>query len=167
MNLATPRPLAEHVSTGFIRSAVVVLVVTTLAKVFAATGDARILTHPDPIFGVVSNRQMVLLAAALEALAVGLILAHADTVRRAAFVAWISTVILACRAGLFWIGYEGSCRCLGNVTDMLGVSPADADMASKLILGYLLLGSYTVLAWAWIARRDLGRTVSPASAMKV
>jgi hypothetical protein len=157
----------QKTARWYIAGTVLVLAVTGFAKVGASFGGARILEEPDPLVLVLSNRQVMLLAAAMEAIVIGLLLREVSVHRRVVLIAWISSVFLAYRVGLWGIGYGGSCSCLGHLTDALGISTETADLASKLILGYLLLGSYTVLAWAWIARRDLGRTVSPASAMKV
>jgi hypothetical protein len=74
----------------------------------------------------------MVLAALLEALIVGLILWERDRLRRVALVAWIGTVFLAYRLGLWWIGHEGACSCLGNVTRSIGLSPAMEDLGVKV-----------------------------------
>jgi hypothetical protein len=106
---------------------------------------------------------MMLLAAVIEVIVIGLLLRERNVIRRVALVAWVGSVFLAYRVGLWAIGYGGSCSCLGHLTDALGISTETADLASKLILGYLLLGSYTVLAWAAIAPWIVQQPVSPAT----
>ena len=57
-------------------------------------------------------------------------------------------------AGLFGLGL---CRirghkpsgCPGNFTDAQRISPETADVIAKVILVYLILGSYALLAWDW------------------
>jgi hypothetical protein len=44
-------------------------------------------------------------------------------------------------------------RCLGNLTYALNISPQKADTAMKIILAYLLIGSYASLSWLWRQRR--------------
>lgn len=129
-----------------------ILAVTAVLKLAAATGEARILAQADPLLAVFSNRRMMVLAALIEGFVVALILWERDRLRQAALVAWIGTVFLAYRLGLWWIGHEGSCPCLGNVTHSIGLSPSMEDLGVKILLGYLLLGSYSVVAWELVGR---------------
>lgn len=69
-------------------------------------------------------------------------------------VAWLATNFLVYRLGLLWIGYHRPCGCLGNLTDALGISPKTADVAMKLVLAYLLVGSYAALYWLWQSSRQ-------------
>jgi len=50
------------------------------------------------------------------------------------------------------MGWHRPCGCLGNLTDLdlLGISPHTADTIMKLVLAYLLVGSYWLL---WRSRR--------------
>jgi hypothetical protein len=41
---------------------------------------------------------------------------------------------------------------LGNLTDALHISPQTGDIAMKIILAYLLIGSYATLFWLWRQR---------------
>jgi hypothetical protein len=45
--------------------------------------------------------------------------------------------------------YHKPCPCLGNLTDALHISPQTDNPLVKIILGYLLIGSYTTLFWLW------------------
>jgi hypothetical protein len=71
-------------------------------------------------------------------------------------VAWIGTVFLCYRIGLWAVAYEGECSCLGHLADPLGVSPSTADWVAKGMLAYLLAGSACFL-WLW-RRRGLADT---------
>jgi hypothetical protein len=141
-------------------SAVLILAFTGVLKLFGATGDAQVLSHADPLFGFLSNRQVMLLGAAIEILVILLVLREADVFHKVAMIGTLGGVFLVYRIGLWGIGYEGSCSCLGQVTDVLGVSAAAADLISKIILGYLLIGSYSVLAWATLGRWSIGQRLS-------
>ena len=92
-------------------------------------------------------RQSMLLAAALEIVVVVLVLRARDIVRKAALLLWIGSVFLVYRMGLWWVGFEGSCRCLGNMGDVFGISPENADWIAKGILVYLVVGSAAILLW--------------------
>jgi hypothetical protein len=152
MNIAHRSVVRENLTGSFVWSAVVILAVTAVIKLTAATGEGRILAQPDPLVAFFSNRQIMVLAALLEALVVSLILRERDRLRQAALVAWIGTGFLMYRAGLWWVGYEGACSCLGNVTRTIGLSPAMEDLGVKVLLGYLVLGSYSVVIWEVVGR---------------
>jgi hypothetical protein len=51
------------------------------------------------------------------------------------------------------MGYHKPCNCLGNLTDALHIPLQTADTAMKIVLGYLLIGSYAILFWLWRQRR--------------
>jgi len=40
-----------------------------------------------------------------------------------------------------------------NLTDALHIPPQTAEMAMKIILAYLLIGSYATLFWLWRQRK--------------
>jgi hypothetical protein len=68
-------------------------------------------------------------------------------------VAWLSTNFVFYRIGLVWVGWHKPCSCLGNLTDALHISPQTADTVMKIILAYLLIGSYASLFWLWRQKR--------------
>jgi len=72
-------------------------------------------------------------------------------------VAWLATNFVVYRLGLWWIGWHRPCGCLGNLTDLLRISPHTADTIMKLVLAYLLIGSYGLLIWQWIQNRRRNR----------
>ena len=45
---------------------------------------------------------------------------------------------------------------MGNLTDALHIPPQTADTAMKIILAYLLIGSYASLFWLWRQRGKAG-----------
>jgi hypothetical protein len=70
-------------------------------------------------------------------------------------IAWASTMILAYRLGLWWIGWQAPCHCLGSFTDAIGVSAEAADGIMKIVLSYLLIGSYGILFLHWWKGREM------------
>jgi hypothetical protein len=152
MNPAPNSVIRRNVPVYFTASAVLILAITAVLKVLAASGKARILAQPDPLLVFFSTRQTMISAALLELAVVGLILWERDRLRQVALVAWIGTVFLVYRAGLWWVGHEGACPCLGNVTRSIGLSPTMEDLGVKVLLGYLVLGSYCVVIWELVGR---------------
>jgi hypothetical protein len=143
----------------FLSSAGVALAVTALAKAFSAIGSARALDVADPLIGI-PFRQLMLVVALVELL-IAFFCFFTDRRRLSILgVAWISTNFLVYRLGLWFIGWHRPCGCMGNLTDILHLSPHAADNIMKGVLAYLLVGSYGILLWQWRAARR-GRAGPP------
>lgn len=138
--------MQKRVVRLFLCSAAVVLLTTALAKALSALGDARILQGPDPIFGM-DIRTVLLVAATLESFVAWVCLRAMRPSLQVGLVLWLSTAFLLYRAGLWMVGYDRPCNCLGTLTDALGISPEAADLAAKLVLAYLFIGSCAARFW--------------------
>lgn len=131
----------------FITTAGVVLALTGLAKVFSATGPAQSLDIVDPVFGI-PFRQLFLLVGLTELLIAFFCLFTNRCKLSQIAVAWLSSDFFIYRVALVSLGWHRPCACLGNFTDLLHLPPRTIDIAMKIVLGYLLLGSYYVLFWS-------------------
>jgi hypothetical protein len=128
----------------FVLSAGVLLFVTALAKLLTARGTARVLLSPDPIFAI-PFREVLLAVAVLELLVALSCLLGSGLRLQVLLVACLSTNFVSYRVGLWLMGWHGPCGCLGTLTGALHVSPETADAVMKIILSYLLVGSYAAL----------------------
>jgi len=136
----------------FVKSAGFVLLITASAKLISAAGSAHILQTDDPLLGV-SFRNLFWMIGVTE-VAVALICFFGNQLGlQAGLIAWLGTDFVIYRIGLLWIDFKKSCPCLGNLTDALHITPQTADTAMKIILAYLLLGSYATLFWLWRQRK--------------
>jgi hypothetical protein len=68
-------------------------------------------------------------------------------------IAFISTNILVYRIGLWLADWRRPCRCLGDLTEALHISPEAASLALKVALAYLIIGGYFTLLASWIVNR--------------
>ena len=111
-------------------------------------------------------RDMFWLAGALE-LAIGIAcLRGTKMVFQTALVAWLATIMVVYRFGLYWVDYKGYCNCLGNLTGVLHIPPHAAESVMKIVLTYLLMGSYAALLHIWIQkRRGLPQPISSSEAV--
>jgi hypothetical protein len=91
---------------------------------------------------LLSNRQVLFLAAAAELGIVWMVWRSGPELIRLGLLAWISTGFLIYRLGLWWIGHQGSCDCSGVLRHAAGISPETANAIMKGVLFYLLAGSY-------------------------
>jgi hypothetical protein len=136
----------------FLYSAAIVLLLTAIAKFISSAGHVKILLRFDPLTEF-QFRNLFRIAGSIEiAVALACIFSKRAWLS-AGLVAWLSTSFLAYRIGLVLLGWHRPCSCLGNLTDALHIPPQTADTAMKIILAYLLIGSYTTLFWLWRQKR--------------
>lgn len=127
--------------TRFLMSAGFLLAFTGIAKLVSSAGGAPILRMPDPILAI--PFRYVLLIVGIVEVAIGcLCICDKRIILHAAALVWLTTSFLVYRVGLYWVGYQNPCSCLGNLTDALHIPPSTAELIMKLVLVYLLSGSY-------------------------
>jgi hypothetical protein len=146
----------------FLISAGLLLIVTGGAKLLSILGKGHILDLPDPVFGI--TFRALFLGAGLLEFVIGLeCLRPGNAVWRAGLVAWLASSFVVYRLGLIWVGYHGACPCAGTLTGALHISPHAADTIMKIVLLYLLVGSYGCLLLSrWKAARGRG-ALGPAT----
>jgi hypothetical protein len=142
----------------FILSAGCILLITGLAKVISAFGTAKILDYNDPLFGI-SFKHLMLLIGVIE-LVISVVCLWSKWIRlQAGLLALLATNFWAYRIGLLCVGYHRPCSCMGNLTDALHISPWVADSMMKVVLAYLLIGSYGTLFWTWRRNQNFQRVI--------
>jgi hypothetical protein len=136
----------------FLNSAGILLLITSGAKFISSFGHSAILQTGDPLTGL--RFQNVFFIVAIVELVVALFcFFSARTFLAAGLTAWLGTCFLIYRVCLGLSGYHRPCICLGNFTDALHISPQTTDTAMKIILAYILLGSYASMFWLWRRRK--------------
>lgn len=134
-------------------SSAIILALTGLVKLWSAFGEAKMLGIADPIFGM-SFGNLMLAVGAVELVVAVVCLFSKNGKLPPVLVAWLGTSFLFYRIGLWGIGWHRPCSCLGNLTDALYIPTQIADTAMKIILAYLLIGSYAALFWLWRHRNS-------------
>lgn len=133
--------------TVFVRTSAVILLVTGAVKLISSLGEARILQQSDPLIWFLTERQMLALAAGMElVIVVALSSERLDETSKLLTIAWLGSMFLLYRVGLWTIGFAGACSCLGNAAAWLHVSPVAVERIMGGLLLFLLLGSYGLLA---------------------
>ena len=146
--LSLPTPQKGSVGLWFFCSTAVILAVTSVAKVWTAFAPTKVLAVADPITGIQFGHLM-LAVGVLELVIAGICLFGKSQQLALGLIAWLATNFVVYRLGLWWMGWKKPCSCLGNLTDALHLSPQLADNIMKVILAYLLIGSYGLLFWQW------------------
>lgn len=134
-------------------SAAAVLIITALLKIYSLQTGVRFHLLNDPVFPFITNSQIMALSAILELCVAIILIRKIDRVFQFTALLGLSSIFLFYRLGLAWISPNEPCKCYGRATDWLHISPQTADTAIKVILAYLLLGSYASLFWLWRQRR--------------
>src|ERR1035437_71226 len=137
---------------AFLLLAAVVLLTPGLAKAWSAFDGATILMTLDPILGI-QIRHLMLTVGVLELIIASICLFGKSQKLKLGLIAWLTTSFVLYRLGLGWMGWQKPCSCMGNLTDALHIPPQTADTVMKIILAYLLIGSYASLFWLWRQKR--------------
>jgi hypothetical protein len=132
----------------FLISSGLMFFVTANAKFISASGSAPILQSVDPILGV-PFATIFWIAGWIELIVAYYCIAGKNVIIQIGIVAWLATNFLMYRICLQLIGYRTPCACLGNLSDSLHISAQTADTAMKLVLAYLLIGSFACLLYLW------------------
>jgi hypothetical protein len=142
----------------FLYSSAAILLFLGIAKLISSVGAAGVLSAEDPLTEF-SFKSLFRIVGGVE-LVVALVCILSKRIWVSmSLLAWLATSIVAYRFYLFSIAYNKPCSCLGNLTDALHISPQTADTAMKIILAYLLIGSYGSLFWLWRQRKKAAALV--------
>lgn len=131
-----------------------ILFFTAVAKLTSAMGHGSILGSNDPVTGLTFHN-LFLIVAGIEA-AVGYVCFFCKQLwLKAGLVAWLATNLAIYRFSLWEVGWRKPCACLGTLTDAIHVSPQLADGFMKVVVAYLLIGSFGILIHRWWTKRKL------------
>ena len=140
--------ILDRLQKWFVRGAAVVLIFAAVGKLWSATGTSRLLMQTDPVFGV-PFRAVMVVSAIIELIVACICVFNRKALLGTALIGWLATGFLTYRLGLWWVGWNRPCSCLGALTDAIHMSPDVADAIVKGVLGCLLTGSYGLLYQEW------------------
>jgi len=140
-----------------------ILLMAALIRFVIASGDAQILSRPDPLLGV--QLRYAMLAVGIIELAVAWFCLFGKSVGlQCAWLAWLGTNYLVVQTGLGWAHCSPQGTCLGSLTDPLQLSRGmTGGFMAVLPLG-LAFGSYLALAAPWLPQRKVGPASSRSKA---
>jgi hypothetical protein len=138
---------------AFVYSTALMLFLTAAAKFVAVAGHQKVFEVRDPVLGV-PFAILLSFVALFELIVATVCMLGERRELQLCLIAWLANMFLGYRIGLRWLDYHKPCPCLGNLTGALPISPGIADSVMKLVLAYLLIGSYTFLFWLRIGSRS-------------
>jgi hypothetical protein len=116
----------------------VVLFMTGIGKLIAASGSSPLMERPDPLL-LFNMKYLILATGAAELLLSLYMFFGSNRSLQSGLVAWMAANFGLYRLGLLFIGVTAPCACLGNVTDMLGIGPSTSILLANIALIYLFL----------------------------
>lgn len=146
----------------FIKTAGLLLTTIAIAKFISSAGSAHILQDTDPILIIPFQKVLWIVGAVELAIALTCLFGR-HIVLQIGLVAWLTTAFVTYRLGIVWLGYHKPCPCLGNLTDALQIPLRTVDTTMKIILAYLLIGSYATLFWFWMQKRKAVSASAPSA----
>lgn len=117
---------------------------TGIGKILGSLGGSRLLFTIDPIIGI-EFRHLLFWTGLVELAVAALSLRKRFAGIAVLFTAWLSASFSVYRAGLWWMNWQHPCGCLGSLSDALHIPPETADGIMKVVLAYLLVGSFSLL----------------------
>jgi hypothetical protein len=145
------RNSSAHWGRRYLLLSGLILGATGFAKLYSALGSSQLLDVQDPFFGL-SFRHLMFLVGAAELVVAGICFFGRNPLIAAGLIAWLATNFLVYRIGIWWIGWKAPCGCLGTLTDALPLSAQTVESIMKVLLAYLLIGSYGLLVWHFVRR---------------
>ncbi len=125
----------------FVTAVAVLLALTGGVKLVSVLQESRLLGAADPLFLWLTVRQMLFAAAALELGVAAVLLRRRDVRRAPGLILWLAAVFGAYRLGLWAMGFQGHCRCLGHLFDGLPGFEVWADRVLLAALGVMGAGA--------------------------
>lgn len=122
-----------------------ILVFTATAKLVSGIGDAPALSASDPLLPM-TNGQLFLLVGLVEFLVVGYLLAGGNNRFKHLLVLWLSLNFAGYRLGVWWVGGDKPCSCLGTIFARWPVDAELVDGLLKVALAYMFIGSLYCLS---------------------
>ena len=130
----------------FIIGVSVVLFLTAGLKVSTLISDRDVMRGSDPLIFFLSNNQLVSAIAVVEIGIAVFLLCKAMAKSKLVAIAWLSSLFLGYRIGLFLLGYKGACYCMGMAESWLTlIKPLHVETLMRCLLGVMLIGSFTFL----------------------
>jgi hypothetical protein len=138
-----------------------VLFITGSLKILSAFGTQQILDVSDPFF-LIPFRKLLFGVGALELSIATFCVFSRNWNMKSNLIAWLTANFMLYRFGLWFIGWERPCHCLGYFFDTFHVTQGLTDMLAKVIFAWLLSGSCFFVGIDIVKKRlSHGRTKSP------
>lgn len=135
----------------FYKSAAALLLVTAMAKLYSAGGNAKLLQTQDQLLHL-GYRPVIIIAALIEVAVAALLFRNRSGLRRSLLLLWLSSNLIAYRLGNYLLGIH-TCACLGRLADRLPLPRGLADIVLQVLLLWWFVGSLSSFWRLWACER--------------
>ena len=143
----------------FICSSGMILLAAAVIRFFIAADHAPALALPEPMLGF-PLRNTVWLVGGFELVVALICLFGKRAGIQMCWLAWLATNFLVYQIGLFWMHCHPQASCIGSLTDPLHLSRGTSGLIVGILPFYLLLGSYSGVAWLWLQESRARETIA-------
>lgn len=140
----------RNIHNCFLLSVTIILFAAAMVKLSGATAKAHILDQHDPML-FLSNRAIFRLVATAELLLSAYLLVGRDQKTKLFLIAGYSTICVLYRVELQVTGVPNLFSCIGNLIEVVSISPRFVDRITVTLLGWMLFGSYGLLVSLWFS----------------
>lgn len=134
---------------AYVNCAAALFLLAGLTMYFATSGTDRQLMEEDAVFGLKTQKLLLLASVCHVALAVYLLI-PGGLPQRGIVVLWAGWCYLIYHLGMLWMGATSPFPAVQLVGWKLGANnPRLADILWKLLIAFLVLGSLWHLVWEW------------------
>ena len=131
-----------QIASLYARLVAVLLLIVGLGKAWDGLRWPLVAPGPtDPVFALLTTRQMALAAAMLEVAVAVRVLRAGQPLTGLLTILWLASVLVAYRIGLRWVGFDGSCGCLGAWPTVLRFSSHTSERLASGALTFMITGS--------------------------
>lgn len=130
--------MIEKITKIYLRGCFYILFLTGFAKIVSSFGVEPILSRPDPIL-LMQNRFFFFLLGILELGICLVVLTKSAQQTKLFIISLFGSFLTVYRIGIWWIGWEGDCPCLGNISSLIDISPKYWNFIMQTAWIYILL----------------------------
>ncbi len=134
---------------SFFSLAASVLMLTAMAKLYSATGQAKVLLAQDQLLHV-GYRPLMILAALVEVIVAAFLLRSRSEWKRSLVLLWLSGNFIFYHLGNYLLGYK-TCSCLGHLSDALPLPHGFAESMLQVLVLYWFAMSAGIFWREWAA----------------
>jgi len=142
----------HRITTGIVAA---ILFCLGCAKLLDSTANHSFFQEPDPVFALLTNRQLMMLAGAFEIAVAAFIWREEPVKRRSAAILWFCGLVILYKFGVHLTYDLRPCSCLGIFGRTLKLSTYQLEQVT-----WLMLVLFTIVAtFAWAGSLRSGRSV--------
>jgi len=134
----------NRIQSYFFYLAGIVFFIMSALNLLAASCPVNALDLSDSILPL-SNRWILWLSGGLGFITSAYLLAGKNNWMKSLWLAWLTTNLVVYRIGLRQLGASSFGDCLGNYLEWFLVKPKTMAIASEVLIGFLLVGSYGLM----------------------